>query len=487
MITLLDQRRAGILLHITSLPGSLANGDLGQDAYQFVHYLHRAGIRVWQTLPLGQPHFDGSPYQCLSAHAGNTALIDLQPLVDQAWLPPLSSLDHFPKLNKDQLIFQAFQQFSVKASTEQQQQFSQFCQQQVYWLEDFALFMALRREFQQQGWNLWPEALKQREPQAIAEAKQRLSFDIQAIQFGQYLFFQQWHQLKQFAQQHDILLFGDMPLFVSYDSADVWANRHVFKLESNGEMSVVAGVPPDYFSQYGQRWGNPHYDWAYLEQSGFDWWIQRLRTQLDLFDILRIDHFRGLQAAWEIPAHEATAINGQWKIAPGQKLLQALQNAFGTMPLIAEDLGIITAEVEQLRQQFQLPGMKILQFAFSEGADNPYLPAHYSTNSVVYTGTHDNDTTMGWYNSLSDHDRAKIYQLLHRSHAPMPQMLIESAMASVSNLAIIPLQDLLGLDSSARMNIPGTIEGNWQWRFEWSQLTSEKITYLADLIRATER
>ncbi len=486
MTTLLEHRRAGVLLHITSLPGPGENGDLGEEAYHFIKFLHNTGIRVWQTLPLGQPHSDGSPYQCLSAHAGNTALINLDWLKKKGWL----KADDWCKdchaqacFSKKCLLAKAYQGFQLIATPEDQENFRQFCEQKAHWLDDFALFMALRAEFGQRCWNEWPDYLKQRHPLAMKEARRRLRGVIDSIRFEQYVFFSQWHELKAFAKQHDVLLFGDIPIFVSYDSVDVWANREVFKLDVSGEMSVVAGVPPDYFSATGQRWGNPHYDWDYLEQTKFHWWIDRMQTQLDLFDIVRIDHFRGLEAAWEIPAHEKTAINGEWVLAPGKKLLSAIKQVFSDIPLVAEDLGIITPEVDELRNSFHLPGMKILQFAFGDDAKNPYLPHNYQRNSVVYTGTHDNDTTLGWYYSLSDLEKHHIYQSLGTPAMKMPLALMQAAFASVANLAIVPMQDILELGSNDRMNTPGTVEGNWKWRFSWSQLTTDQVNELMRLLR----
>lgn len=486
MTTLLEQRRAGVLLHITSLPGKQGNGDLGQEAYHFVKFLHSAGIRVWQTLPLGQPHGDGSPYQCLSAHAGNTALISLDWLEQKGWLKSTERCDDCVAedcFTKRCLITKAFYAFQSLADQQDRDSFQQFCEQKASWLDDFALFMALRAEFGQRCWNEWPDYLKQRHPLAMKEAQRRLQRFVDGIKFEQYVFFRQWHELKTFAKQHDVLLFGDIPIFVSYDSVDVWANRQVFKLGQDGEMSVVAGVPPDYFSTTGQRWGNPHYDWHYLEHTQFQWWIDRMQTQLELFDIVRIDHFRGLESAWEIPAAEKTAINGEWVVAPGLKLLTAIKQVFTDIPLVAEDLGIITKEVDALRNSFNLPGMKILQFAFGDDAANPYLPHNYPHNSVVYTGTHDNDTTLGWYQSLTDAEKHHVYESLGTPAMPMPQALVQAAFASVANLAIIPMQDILELGSNARMNIPGTVNGNWNWRFTWSQLTTEKVNALIRLLK----
>ena len=490
MTTLLEQRRAGVLLHITSLPGKYGNGDLGQEAYHFVEFLHSTGIKVWQTLPLGQPHGDGSPYQCLSAHAGNIALISLDWLEQKGWLQTTERCEECvaPEcFAKKCLLTKAFCGFQAIASKEEQDDFQRFCDEKADWLDDFSLFMALRVEFAQRCWNEWPEYLKQRHPLAIKEARRRLQGVIAEIKFEQYVFFRQWAELREFAKQHDVLLFGDIPIFVSYDSVDVWANREVFKLDANGEMSVVAGVPPDYFSATGQRWGNPHYDWDYLEQTRFRWWIERMDTQMEMFDIVRIDHFRGLEAAWEIPAYEETAINGEWVVAPGQKLLEAINRAFGEISLVAEDLGVITKEVDNLRNNFRLPGMKILQFAFGDDAKNPYLPHNYQCNSVVYTGTHDNDTTLGWYHSLNDQQKHHIYESLGTPAMSMPQALMQAAFASVANLAIIPMQDILELGSADRMNTPGTTEGNWQWRFQWNQLNTDKVSFLTRLLKVFGR
>ncbi|CAG7857905.1 partial 4-alpha-glucanotransferase, partial [biofilm metagenome] len=354
MSKLLEKRRAGILLHITSLPGTGKMGDLGQEAHHFIRFLHDTGISVWQTLPVGMTHADYSPYQSLSAHAGNPNLISIEWLCKQGWLRardiPSVANDCF-ETSKNYSHLTAFHGFLKRAGSGEQQDFANFCQSKAFWLEDFALFMALRHEFQQQCWNQWPEHYKERDIKALQEARRRLKTQIDVIKFEQYVFFRQWAELKNHANQHGVLLFGDVPIFVSYDSADVWANREVFKLDDNGDMTTVAGVPPDYFSETGQRWGNPHFNWHNLQKNGFLWWINRLQTQMELFDILRIDHFRGLEAAWEIPVSEDTAINGQWVKAPGKALLNAIKAEMGDIPLIAEDLGIITPEVEELRDE----------------------------------------------------------------------------------------------------------------------------------------
>jgi len=487
---ILNKRRAGILLHITSLPGAGEKGDLGMEAYHFVNFLHNAGITVWQTLPLGMTHADGSPYQCLSAHAGNPELISIDELVKLGWLSSSENCEECqgsPAFNRTCKIARAFCGFMERANQADKDEFDYFCREKAFWLDDFALFMALRKEFDQQCWNQWPELLKERNVKAIKETRHRLKAEIDSIKFEQYVFFRQWMALKEYANQRGVLIFGDIPIFVSYDSADVWANRKVFKLNATGEMSVVAGVPPDYFSETGQRWGNPHYDWAYLKKTKFKWWVKRMQTQLEQFDILRIDHFRGLEAAWEIPAEEPTARNGCWVKAPGKELLKAIQTELGSIPLVAEDLGIITPEVEELRDEFHLPGMKILQFAFGSGPDNPYLPDHYEKNCVVYTGTHDNNTTLGWVHSISDYERNYAYEYLGYPSTSLHCALIQAALASVANLAVIPMQDILELGSEHRMNTPGTVVGNWAWRFQWDQLTPQRADRLAHLVELFNR
>ena len=490
MNNLLNKRRAGVLLHISSLPGPDKQGNLGKEAYNFVNFLQSTGISVWQTLPLGMPHADGSPYQCLSAHAGNPALIDIDSLVELDWLKPAEQCEECKGsevFNKSCLIDKAFIGFTERGTQKDKDEFAKFCKDKAFWLNDFAMFMALRKVFNQQSWNQWPIPFKERESKALKEASLRLADNINNIKFEQFVFFKQWMALKNYANAHNVLIFGDIPIFVSYDSADVWSNRNVFKLNKDGEMSVVAGVPPDYFSETGQRWGNPHYDWKYLSKSGFKWWIERMETQLEQFDILRIDHFRGLEAAWEIPASEPTAQNGEWVTAPGSALLTAIKKKLGVIPLVAEDLGIITAEVEALRDEFNLPGMKILHFAFGSGSENPYLPSHYGQNCVVYTGTHDNDTTIGWVQSIQEHERSHAYDYLGKPSIPLHSALIQAALSSVANLAIIPMQDILELGSEARMNVPGTTVGNWKWRFQWSQLSHDQAAHFAHLITLFNR
>ena len=486
----LTNRRAGVLLHISSLPGKGDCGDMGQEAFNFINFLHDVGATVWQTLPLGMPHGDGSPYQCLSAHAGNPAFINIDWLYQKGWIqeddkcPDCHRGDVFWKSCVINKAYYGFQDLANKAELKD---FNDFCQMHATWLEEFALFVALRNVFGNKAWNQWPEALKQRQPQALKESAQLLKDVIAAIKFEQYVFFTQWHELKAYAAEQGVLLFGDIPIFVSYDSADVWANREIFKLNKAGDMEVVAGVPPDYFSEFGQRWGNPHYNWEYLRKTNYRWWLDRIRSQYEMFDILRIDHFRGLEAAWEIPADEETAVNGKWVKAPGDELLNAIHIEFPGLALVAEDLGIITEEVEVLRDDFELPGMKILQFAFDGHPDNPYLPMNFSHNCVAYTGTHDNDTTLGWFENLNDGDKHRVYDYLGWSSLPMPDALMHATLGSAANLAVIPMQDILRLGSADRMNTPGTTEGNWRWRFDWSQLTEENAGRFAHFIGMFDR
>ncbi len=473
-----------MLLHPTSLPGHWERGDLGPEAYRFVEFLAAAGQSVWQALPLGPPHSDLSPYQCLSVHAGNPALISPELLVAEGWLTPdeLRQFADGPKSGfREQLIGCAYREFLTGASEQDKTQYETFKQRHGHWLEDFALYRALRRRHDGAPWNQWPVPLRDRQAQALDQVRREDSRYIGQVCFEQYVFFLQWSDLKSYANARDILLFGDLPIFVAYDSADVWAQRHFFKLNGEGRPEVIAGVPPDYFSSTGQRWGNPHYHWERLQAEGFRWWIERISSQLELFDIIRIDHFRGFEACWEIPVDEPTAINGRWVKVPGEALFKALQERFGVLPLVAEDLGVITAEVTRLREHYGLPGMKILQFAFDSDARNPYLPHHHESNSVVYTGTHDNDTTVGWYGKLTPSQAHYVDDYLGMSGEAMPWPLIRSALASVARLAIIPMQDILMLGSEHRMNTPGTEQGNWTWRFSWDQVSDELPRKLARL------
>lgn len=488
--SLLNQRRAGVLLHISSLPSDYYVGDLGDEARRVIDMFHELGVSVWQTLPINMPHADNSPYQCLSAHAGNPDFISLEALAARGLL----SKDDLGGLitSKLALLAKAYGAFTQQTRSSLHQEFKVFCTEHAHWLDDFALFLALRTKFNHAGWSYWPETYKNRDAKTLKQARKELAQEIVVIQFTQFVFFMQWHNLKTYATNKNVHLFGDIPIFVAYDSAEVWAQPHLFKLDADKNMTVVAGVPPDYFCATGQRWGNPHYNWGAMAADGFKWWISRMATQSELFDMVRIDHFRGLEAAWEIAASEETAINGQWVLAPGDALLAALKTALPDVTLVAEDLGIITAEVDALRHKYNLPGMKILQFAFSGQDDNPYLPHNIDENSVVYTGTHDNDTTLGWYESLDEQQREHVDAYLRASHSEaheisMPRDLIDMALESKAQLAIIPMQDLLGLDASHRMNIPGTCTGNWHWRFNWQQVCQKQRTAFAKAIVRTGR
>jgi len=453
-----------VLLHLSSLPGGGSCGQLGPAAFRFAEFLAASGMAVWQMLPVGPTAADGSPYQSGSVHAGNRRFIAVEPVVAAGWLHAADARGEV-----DVWLARAWRNFRTSATASARREFEDFCRQQGYWLEDYALFAALQESLPG-GWWSWPPGLRDREPQAVAEARARLNEPIALVRFEQFLFFSQWAALKAHANARGIRLFGDMPIFVAHDSAEVWAHRDLFSLDDRGLPTVVAGVPPDYFSATGQRWGNPLYRWDALERDGFRFWIDRLCTQLKLFDLVRIDHFRGFQSYWEIPASEPVAVRGRWVEAPGKTLFERLHEVYDPLPVVAEDLGIITPEVEALRDGFNLPGMKILQFAFSGGPANPYLPYNHPERSVVYTGTHDNDTTVGWYAGLSASERAHVDDFLGHSAEPMPWPLMRCALASPARLAILPMQDLLALDGRHRMNLPGTHEGNWGWRFDWGQI-----------------
>jgi 4-alpha-glucanotransferase len=460
-----NKRRSGILLHITSLP----SGNLGADAFKFIDFLCASGDTVWQMLPLGPTHEDGSPYQCLSAHAGNNRFICRETLKSQSWAEPTKLND--AKMSR--LMATAYRQFLKNASEEDKQQFISFCSEQQYWLDDYVLFREIRHLNQARAWFDWPQELRERHPDALNKVRQERDEALMIRRFEQYVFFTQWQQLREYANKKGVKLFGDMPIFVAHDSADVWAEPLLFTLDEQGASTRVAGVPPDYFSETGQRWGNPLYEWQHHIQQNFDWWKRRLKTQLALFDLIRIDHFRGFEACWEIPATCETAVDGEWKPAPGEQLFDELLDYFGELPLVAEDLGIITEEVTKLREKYGMPGMKILQFAFGGDASNPYLPHQQCEDSVTYTGTHDNNTTLGWYQQLDEHTKAHIQAYFGETTESMPWLLIRSALRSVSELAILPLQDILSLDGKHRMNVPGTMMGNWLWQFNWDMFSPE--------------
>lgn len=477
----LDRRRAGVLLHLTSLPGRGPCGSLGPEAHAFIDFLADSGMTVWQMLPVGPTLSERSPYQNSSAHAGEPLLIALEPLVEAGWLDDLPVDD--TEAAKIEALSLAWSGFQARANEAERAALAAFSAENRYWLADYALFRAIHDD-RRQGWWQWPAGLRDRKPQSLGRARSRLAARIDAIIFEQFLFFRQWARLREYATARGIKLFGDMPIFVAHDSAEVWARPQDFDLHPDGSPRVVAGVPPDYFSATGQRWGNPLYRWDRMEAEGFRFWLDRIRTQLRLFDLIRIDHFRGFEAYWEIPATEEHAIHGRWVQALGDELFERLHQRFGPLPLIAEDLGVITPEVEALRRKYRFPGMKILQFAFDGGAGNPYLPFHHDRDAVVYTGTHDNDTSLGWYLSLDAAVQAYVDEYLGHSAEPMPWPLVRAALASRATLAVLPMQDLLELDGVHRMNVPGTAEGNWTWRFAWDMVPeglSQKVRRMVEI------
>jgi 4-alpha-glucanotransferase len=498
-------RASGILLHPTSLPGPYGIGDLGPAAHDFVEVLARARQRLWQVLPLGPTGYGDSPYQCFSAFAGNPLLISLdllvgQGLLDQSDLSGAGFADgtiDFAAVIAHRRAFwpRVLERFKM-APPAVQNRFKRFCTAQASWLDDFALFMAVKAQHQQLAWTTWEPDIARREPAAVARWSARCEPEIQLHKLTQFLFFEQWQDVREACHARSIAIMGDLPIFVAHDSADVWARREWFRLEPDGRPTVVAGVPPDYFSASGQLWGNPHYRWEALARTGYAWWVERFRALLDLVDRVRIDHFRGFEASWEVPYDATTAVHGRWTKGPGAALFEAVERGLrtGRLPFVAENLGVITPAVETLREQFGLPGMAILQFAFGNDPQAPdFKPHNFPRNRVVYTGTHDNDTTLGWWNGDVGHStRSRLDIANEREHVRRYLVITESevhwdfiraALASVADTAIVPAQDLLGLGSEARMNEPGTIGGNWRWRMLPGQLSDDiagRLALLAD-------
>jgi len=485
-------RNSGILLHPTSLPGPYGSGDFGAAAYHFVDWLVTAGQKMWQILPLGGTGPGNSPYMSCSAFSGNLLLIDLNELSEFGWLAegdliPLAdfnphkvdfSLVHQYRMTKLRL---AANRFFSDRQHHHITEFETFCTAEQSWLENYALFMALAEKFNWQDWGRWPPAFAHRDAAALLQVSIEQADEIGFWRFCQWCFFRQWRKLKRYANARGIRIIGDMPIFVAYQSADVWSHQPLFELGEDNQATVVAGVPPDYFSETGQRWGNPLFRWAAHELENYAWWIERIRKTIEMFDIVRIDHFRGFAGYWEIQASEPNAIKGRWMPGPGEKLFNAIRNKLGRLPIIAEDLGVITPDVVALLKKFELPGMRVLQFAFGGNTDNPYLPHNFINNMVVYVGTHDNDTTIGWFNSASEHERTFAGKYLRTDGKEINWDLIHAASQSVADIAIYTMQDVLGLGSEHRMNLPGSSGGNWEWRFGWDQLEAQQAEKLYEI------
>ena len=478
------ERASGILLHPTSLPSRFGIGDFGPDAYRFVDALVEMGQKLWQVLPLGPTGYGDSPYQCFSAFAGNPLLISLERLVEENALSPddLNAVPSFPAHQvaygdviefKQALLYRSYIYFLQYASAERHAAFEAFCADNADWLDDYALFMALKAAHKGEAWTAWQDDVARRTATALSRARSQLADAIQKQKYLQFQFFRQWHALKRYANEKGVKIIGDIPIFVAFDSADVWAHRELFHLDERGKPTVVAGVPPDYFSPTGQRWGNPLYRWDVMAKQGYQWWIARCRAAFAMFDYVRIDHFRGFEAYWEVPASEPTAVNGRWVKGPGKAMFQAVQNALGQLPIIAEDLGVITPEVKALRDALGFPGMRVLHFAFVADASSDFLPHNYVRNTVAYAGTHDNDTTIGWFEKLDPVTRQQVLDYTGSDGTQINWALIRLLLMSVADTVILTLQDVMGLGSEARMNLPGRADGNWQWRFTWDQLTDD--------------
>jgi 4-alpha-glucanotransferase len=495
-----EYRASGLLLHVTSLPSRYGIGDVGPGALAWVDRLHEASQGWWQALPLGPTGYGDSPYQPLSSFAGNGLLISPDWLIEDGLLRasdcegrsfPATAVDYDAVVSfKHGLLETAWANFSAGERPDVKTAFAQFCHEQAHWLDDYALFRALKARHNGAYYLEWPAELIQRTPAALTQARRDLASQIDQVRFAQFLLFRQGERLKAHTRTKGVRLIGDLPFFVSPDSSDVWANPELFLLDEHHRPRFVAGVPPDYFSAEGQLWGNPVYDWDALRRTGYRWCIDRVRALLAHVDAIRLDHFRGFAAAWHIPAGAPTARTGQWVPGPGAALFSAVQSELGALPFIAEDLGFITPDVGALRDQFHVPGTRVLQFAFDGHSDNPYLPHNYVSNAVVYTGTHDNPTTRGWYEELPDDQRRNLWNQLKRPMGESGEAapaLMRLAWSSVAALAVAPLQDLLNLGSEARMNMPGRAGGNWRWRCTEDMLSASAFQWLRDLTTAANR
>ena len=494
-----EYRSSGMLLHVTSLPSPYGIGDLGPSAFSWVDRLYHSGQGWWQALPLGPTGYGNSPYQSQSSFAGNGLLISPEALISDGLLNMSDCTSQFPSdlvdydsviPFKEKLLEKAWTRFISGERSDLRPAYEEFCATQETWLEDYALFRALKNKFDGFYYLEWPEDLIQRKPAALAKARRELAREIDRFRFEQFLLLRQADQLKEYAHAKGVTLIGDLPFFVSPDSSDVWANPELFLLDERRRPRFVAGVPPDYFSAEGQLWGNPVYNWDALQATGYQWWIDRIRTLLGHVDAIRLDHFRGFAAAWHLPAGAKTAQSGEWVPGQGARFFQAVRRDLGRLPFIAEDLGIITSEVALLRDQFQVPGTRILQFAFDGHADNPYLPHNFISNTVAYTGTHDNPPTREWYEQLPDSQKQTLWGYLNRrllNSAQAAPALIELAWASVAALTVAPLQDVLDLGVGSRMNVPGRVDGNWRWRFTEEMLSTTAFEWLCELTERSKR
>ena len=493
-------RAAGVLLHVTSLPSAYGIGDLGPSAFAWVDRLHEAGQRWWQALPLGPTGYSDSPYQCLSSFAGNELLISPDGLIEDGLVRAADcSHDAFSSSTveyervvpfKVRLFETAWSRFSAGARPDLRPSYEEFCRTQAFWLDDYALFRGLKARYDGACYLEWPIELVRRAPAALAQARRELADQIELVRFAQFLLARQAERLERHAHDRGVRLIGDLPFFVSPDSSDVWANSELYLLGANHHPTEVAGVPPDYFSADGQLWGNPLYDWDALRERGYRWCVDRLRALLTQVDVIRLDHFRAFAAAWHVPAGASTARAGRWVQGPGAEFFEAVEKGLGMLPFIAEDLGLITSDVTALRDRFHLPGMRVLQFAFDGHEPNPHRPESYVENTVVYTGTHDNPTTRGWYEDLSEEQQQEVWRCIGRSRGSASEVapaLMHLAWESVAALAIAPLQDLLNLGNEARMNVPGRAEGNWRWRFTDEMLSTRAFEWPRELTRLSGR
>jgi 4-alpha-glucanotransferase len=495
---MIKERASGILLHPTSLAGKYGIGSLGKAAYEFVDWLKEAGQRYWQILPLGPTGYGDSPYQCFSSKAGNPYLIDLDKLVENGWLEaddlPVSASLGTTKIDygkviesKLELLRKAEVNFRNNGSAEQKERYDQFVGLNGHWLEEYVLFMALKEKFNKKPWYEWDHDYRMHHDHALNQAREELKTQMDFHHFLQFEFFNQWMAVKEYANNNGIKIIGDIPIYVAMDSADTWGNTHLFQFDEQKNPIAVGGVPPDYFSKTGQLWGNPLFNWDVMAHDDFAWWRDRIHTSFILFDLVRIDHFRGFAGYWAVPYGEETAINGAWKDAPGKALFDSIRRHLGERAIIAEDLGVITPDVADLRDSNELPGMKILQFAFDSKEENDFIPHSYDKNCVVYTGTHDNDTTRGWFKEASADDKQYCLDYVKGSARSIHWDLIRCAWASIANTALAPMQDVLGLNTSARMNFPGHASGNWQWRMKEGVLTPELAEKLKGLTKTYGR